>query len=853
MSANGGFTGAQDKPGGLGQGTLDTVVLKTLARGARHGLRALETLRQDLRYANRTLARTPAFSIVAVLSLALGIGANTALFSVMDAMLLRALPVKNPQELVEFVRADPSGSMMTNLPYAVFEYFRRDHSVLSDVFAVDSSNPVFRAGGISERATAHEVSGSFFPSLGVRAALGRTIGPNDDRAGPANHVAVISYAFWSRRFGRDRSILGASVGLSGETFTIIGIMPPEFFGIDRGSVPDLWVPLAADPDPDEVWVLGRLRPGVSAASARAELDPVFRQALESLRDNFKRFPERERNAFFAQRLLVNRATEGTSGVRWTYWSYSSTLKILLGLTGMVLLIACTNLANLLMARSAARSREISIRLALGAGRWRLVHQLMTESLLLSLAGGVLGLLVADWGHHLMLAFLVPDLQNVALDFQLDHRLLGFGLALSAATGLIFGVMPAIRATRAEMSYSICSAGRERSTLNMPLAKGLLTIQIGLSMILLLGAGLFGRSLRNLGTADLGLAREDLLLMSVRPAAKNPQDRQQFWVELTRRVSGLPGVRSMSLAGDVVFGNGGWNQTVWVERRRQPPLDIKVSDNLVSPGFFATASIPILIGREFGEQDRENAPLVALVNQTFARRFLANENPIGKRFGDRGQASSSRYEIVGVVGDAKYGSVREQMRPMVFHPLWQEPARDSYIVHLRTMSEPTALVPSVRREIQAIDGEALISEIRTLPQVIRDQLRQDRMFATLATFFAVLALVLSAIGIYGIVAYRVARRTAEIGVRIALGAQKGDVLGLIMRETLLLLAVGATVGVPAALVAARLIKSLLFGLEPSDPLTVTGAVVALFVAGALAGFLPARRAASIEPTIALRSE
>jgi predicted permease len=806
---------------------------------------ALETLGQDLRYAARTLVRTPAFSVVAVLSLALGIGANTALFSLMDVMLLRALPVKNPQELVEFVRAHPDGAMMTNLPYPVFEYFRRDHSVLSDVFAIGWSSPVLRAGGISERARAHEVSGSFFPSLGVPALMGRTIGPDDDRAGAANRVAVISYAFWSRQFGRDPSALSADVRLSGERFTVVGVMPPEFVGIDRGMVPDLWVPLAVDPNPGEVWVLGRLRPGVSVERARAQLEPLFHQALESLRDDFKLSPERERQAFLSEKLLVNRATEGASGVRWTYWEYSSTLKILIGLTGLVLLIACANLANLLMARSAARSREIGIRLALGAGRWRLVRQLMTENLLLSLAGGALGLLVAGWGHRLLLGFLVRDPLSVALDFRLDYRLLGFGLTLSVATGLLFGVMPAIRATH--------SPGSQRGVSNMPLAKGLLAVQIGLSMVLLIGAGLAARSLRNLGAADLGLARENLLLMDVRPTGNTPKARQQFWMELTRRVSGLPGVQSMALAGDAVFGNGGWNQTVWIDRPGEVAQDAKVSDNLVGPGFFATAGIPILTGREFGEQDRENAPLVALVNQTFARRFFGNENPIGKRLGDRGQASSGRYEIVGVVGDAKYGSVREQIRPMVFHPVWQEPPRASFVLHVRTMSEPTALAPSLRREIQAIDSEALISEVRTLPQVIRSQLRQDRMFATLASFFALLALALGAIGIYGIVAYRVAHRTGEIGVRMALGAQKSDVLWLIMRETLVLLAAGAAIGVPAALAAARLIKSRLFGLDPWDPLTIASATAILFAAGALAGFLPARRAASIEPTMALRSE
>ncbi|SPE41229.1 putative Permease [Candidatus Sulfopaludibacter sp. SbA3] len=784
----------------------------------------------DLRYAARTLAKSPAFSAVAILSLALGIGASTALFSLMDVMLLRALPVKNPQQLVEFARAAPD-AIMTNLPSPVFEYVRRDTSALSDVFAFTSSN--LRAAGMAEPARVHDVSGSFFPALGVPPLMGRTIAPEDDRAAAPNRVAVISYSFWSRQFGRDPSALGAVVRLSGERFTITGIMPPEFVGVDRGAVPDLWVPLAADADPGQLWVLGRLRSGVSVARARAQLEPLFLQAMQSLRDS----------SVLSQRLVLNRATEGTSRLRWSYWEYSSTLKILIGLTGLVLLIACANLANLLMARSAARSREIGIRLALGAGRWRLVRQLMTENFLLSFAGGALGVLVAGGGHRLLLGFLVRDPLTVALDGRLDYRLLGFGFALSIATGLLFGLMPALRAT----------AGHQRGAWNTPLAKSLLAVQIGLSMVLLIGAGLFARSLRNLNVADLGLARENLLLVNVRAAAKTPQARQQFWRQLTDRMSGLPGVRNVSLAGDAVFGNGGWNQDVWIERPGQPAENAKVSDNLVGPGFFATSGIPVLTGREFGAQDRENTALVALVNQTFARRAFGSGNPIGKRFGDRGLGSAGRYEIVGVVGDAKYGNVREQIRPMVFHPILQEPARASCVMHLRTASEPGALVPAIRREIQATDGDALIGEIRTVPQVLRGQLRQDRMFALLAGFFALLALALGGIGIYGILAYRVARRTAEIGIRVALGAQQRDVLWLILRETLILLTAGAAVGVPAALAAARLIRSLLFGLSPWDPLTVACATIILFAAGALAGFLPARRAASIEPTVALRSE
>jgi predicted permease len=813
----------------------------------------IEHLIQDLRYGLRMLAKSPGFAVVAVVTLALGIGANTALFSLLNTMLLRALPVKNPEELVEFVRAHPSGAMMTNLPYPVYTSFRQDRNVLSAVFAIGRSNPTFRAGAAAELVDAHEVSGSFFPTLGVNPLLGRIIGPDDDQPGAANHVAVLNYAFWRRRFGGDLAILGRTVGVSGEPFTIIGAMPSDFFGVDRGHPPDLWVPLATDPDPGEVWVLGRLKPGISIPQARVQLEPLFRQALDSLKDEFKSSPEYERAAFLSQRLMINRAVNGTAGLRWRYWEYSNTLKVLLGLAGLVLLIACANLANLLMARSVARAGEIGIRLAIGAGRWRVVRQLLTENLLLSLAGGVLGLLVAAGGHRLLLTFLVGDPQTVALHFRLDYRVLGFGLALSIATGVLFSLFPVVRCTRADLAAAIHGSPRQFAAARIPLARTLLAIQVALSMVLVAGAGLFTRSLRNLGAADLGLARENLVLMDVQSSTKDPLHRQTFWSRLTERVSSLPGVRSVALAGDAVFGNGGWNQTVWIERPGKPAQDVHVCMNLVGSGFFATVGIPVLVGREFGEQDDENSALVALVNQAFARQFFSNESPIGKRFGDRGQGSSGRYEIVGMVGDAKYGTVREPSRPMVFHPLLQEPRRASFVLHVRTQAQPTALLPSIRREILTIDNDVLITDVRTLPQVIRSQLRKDRMFVTLASFFALLALALGAIGIYGIVAYEVAHRTPEIGVRVALGAQRGDVLWLVMRETLLLLAAGTIIGVPAALAATGLIKSLLYGLEPSDPVTIVCATITLFAAGALAAFLPARRAASVEPLLALRSE
>ena len=701
----------------------------------------LEALWQDVRYAVRMLIKGRAFSAIAVVSLALGIGANTALFSLMNVMLLRALPVKNAQRLVEFVRVQ-GDSMMTNIPYAIFTHFRQDRAVLEDVFSVYGSGAVFRVGAAaSEKVYCHLVSGSFFPALGVNPLIGRTIVPADERPGAGNRPVVLSYGFWARRFGQDPSIIGATARIDSELFTIVGVMPREFFGVDRSELPDLWVCNGANTGPrDNTYVLGHLKPGISLPQARTALAPLFHQALESIRDEMQNWPEQHRNAFLAAQLLIRRATNGSAALRWTYWDYSYTLKILLGLTGLVLLIACANLANLVMARSVARSREIGIRLAIGAGRWRLVRQLLTESLLLSLAGGTLGLLVASWGHRLMLGFLI---NTDALGFRLDYRVLGAGLALSIITALLFGLIPAIRATRVDPSAAIHAERPQRGASTIPLAKLLLVAQVGLSFVLLAGAGLFVRSLRNLGTADLGLERESLLLMNVHASGETPQQYRQFWTRLIENMPALSGVRNVVLAGDAVFGNGGWNKTIWIAPPGRTTEHAQIAYDPVGPGFFATVGIPVLLGREFGEQDRENSEKVAVVNQSFARRFFGNESPIGKRFGDDGSGSAGKYEIVGLVGDAKYGSVREPNRPMIFQPVLQEPVSDSYVLHIRTAVAPATLVPLILSQIHAIDGDALITGVRTLPEVIRSQLREDRMFATLAGFFAILALALGA--------------------------------------------------------------------------------------------------------------
>jgi len=818
------------------------------------GVNFIQSTIQDVSYGVRMLRKNLGVTVVAVISLALGIGANTAMFSVTNVMLLRALPVRNPQQLVEFIRRDPDGSMMTNLPYAVFEHLRKNTSVLSGVFAFTSDTRILRSGAGSEPLTIHEVSGSFFPTLGVNPLLGRAIDSADDRPDAEHQVVGLTYSFWSSQFGRDPSVVGATVRLNGAPSTVIGVMPPDFFGVDRSRTPGMWAPLASDPNPDEVWVLGRLKPGVSIPRARAQLEPQFHQALESLSDSTKNWPAGERDRFLGEKLVVQSATTGTSGMRWEYWEYSNTLRILMGMTGLVLLISCVNVANLLMARSAARSREIGIRLAIGAGRLRIVRQLLTENLIMALLGGVIGLLVAAWGHRVLVAFLVGNLQGVPLSFRLDERVLGFSLALSILTGLVSGVLPALRAGSRDLVAAIRDNLQLRGPTRLPFARKLLALQVALSLTLLIGAGLFVRSLRNLGSTDLGLARENLVLMKVDPSpSKSLRDPRRFWNQVVERIGALPGVRSVSIGGDAVFGNGGWNNGISVRQPDGTERQSQVAFNVVGPGFFYTVGIPLVAGREFGVMDQANAPRVAVVNQAFVRKFLGDDNPLGKRFGNAGAGSSSQIEIVGVIGDARYGDLREQPSPMFYLPVLQNLDNRLYEVHVRTAGNSAAVIAAMRREIQAMDPDISVYDVRTIKEVINGLLQHDRMFAVLASVFGILALLLTSIGIYGVMAYEITRRTGEVGIRMALGARRGDVLWMFMRETLLVLAAGAALGLPAALASAHVLRTLLFGLDPSDPVTLVWAMATLAIAGALAALLPARRATKVEPMVALRYE
>ena len=825
--------------------------VKEECREAR-GWALVESFGQDVRYAARVLAKSPGFTAVAVLSLALGIGANTAIFSLLDTAMFQTLPVKHPEQLVSFVvRMQPYG-WRSNVPAEYFEEAARSPRGFSGVFAFDRSWMMVRTDGGSERVMGQLVSGQFYATLGEHAFLGRAISAEDDRDADRALVAVLSYSYWVRRFGGDPAVLGRNIFVNSRPATIIGVTAPGFVAAERGFSPDVTIPLGKPQPRFEVWAMARLKPGVTADQAGAEADEAYQRVLEMIRPRLKNYRASEREHILSERGGVMRDDKG--GGLHALQHYAEPLPVLLGLAGLVLLIGCANIANLLLARSAARASEIGLRLAIGAGRARLVRQLLTESALLSAAGGILGVCFAFWAHHGLVALLMDESSASALDFTLDLHVLAFTAGVSILTTLLFGLAPAIRSTRVEVVSALKREGRRGGRLRLGTAKALIVAQVTASLLLLVGAGLLVRTLRNLYTLDAGFNPESVLLMSADAEQGGYKGAQipALHRELIRRVEAIPGVVSASTANNVVFGAGGWNKTVWVQGR---PAEEKqhADDNVVGPGFFRTVGVPLLLGREFTLQDSAEAPKVAIVNEAFARRYWPGENPIGRRFGDMGAASAGKYEVIGVVKDAKYGSLRERARPTVYNALLQTGDDERVVLHVRTRGNPALMISRLREEIRAINKNLPVFDVRTLDDQVDRSLRRDRMMAALSGFFGLLALLLTAVGLYGVIAYGVARRTSEIGIRIALGASRSALLTMVVRETLLLVVAGACLGVPVALASTGVLKKMLFGITPTDPLTVTGAVVVLVMVGAAAGFVPARRAAALDPSAALRCE
>jgi len=863
-------------------------------------------LTRDLRYAFRGLARSPLFTGVALVSIALGIGANTAIFTLVDEVLLRRLPVKNPEQLVLFNGArnhygSNSGGNM--LSYPMYEDFRDNFvdrgaapalpraslavaagapatPVFSGMFARRTVAMNVGANGQTERVPGELVSGTYFQVLGVGAAIGRVITPDDDKARGGEPVAVLSYDYWRNRFGANPQIVGTAITVNNHTLTIIGVSQAGFDGVDIGYVPNIRVPLMMKaqmtPNWDDVenrrsrWVnvFGRLKPGVTLDQAKAALQPFFHGILEQevLAADFSNTTAYTRGEFLKGQVDLLPAAQGRSPIRQ---QLSQPLWLLLGIVGGVLLIACANVASLLIARATARQKEIAVRLALGASRGRIVGQLLVESVMLAGIGGLLGLVIAAWTTRFLLGFLPTSDTPHVISGSIDNRILLFNFALSLATGLVFGLVPALRSTKPNLAPTLKDqvGAVVGGSGGVRLRKGLVIAQVTVSVLLLISAGLFIRSLRALRLLDLGLKTDNLIAFNVSPTLSGytPVRAKQFDKQLLERVSVLPGINGMAFAQMGLLEGNEWDSSMSVEGyEAKPGEDMNPYCNAVSPGYFKTMGIPFVSGRDFDDRDVRfeagdpDAKLpsykVAIVNESYAKHYFGERSPIGRHIGfGVNPGTKTPIEIIGVVKDAKYTGVRDDIPRQVFFAYMENDFAGSAVMYVRTTNQPDAAFGAIRQVARQLDANLPIYNLRTLDHQIDQSLLNDRLIATLSTAFGVLATLLAVIGLYGVMAYTVARRTREIGVRMALGAVQGDVVWLVMREVLALVGTGIVLGLVAAWGLGRLISSQLYGVTAGDPLTIAGAAGLLLFVALLAGYLPARRATRVNPVLALRYE
>jgi putative ABC transport system permease protein len=826
----------------------------------------LESLAADLRYAARALRASPGFALVAILSLGLGIGANTAIFSLIDAVMLKSLPVSRPEELVQVTIGEDD--TLTN---PIWEQLRERKDLFSSVFAFSGNGqPMFdlASGGESRRVPGAWVSGGFFAGLGVRPAAGRLLRPADDVRGcPA--VAVLSYGFWQSRYGGEAAAVGKTISLDGHPFAILGVAGPAFFGVDVGRSPQVYAPLCAEAivrgprsmlDNRGAWlfnIFGRPLPGVTAEQLRARLAAISPAVFAAtLPADFDAEGQRE---YLKNTLRFKEAAKGLSELRI---GYRGALFILMGVVGLVLLIACANVANLLLARATVRRREIAVRLSIGAGRRRLVRQLLTESVLLSVLGAALGIPFAHWGSRLLVGFFSTRRNPTWLDLSIDGRMLAFTIAVATATGILFGLAPAWQATEIDPQAAMKENGRGivEGSSRFSLGKALVIAQVALSLVLVAVAGLLLGSFRKLATLDPGFRSAGVLLvtMDLRNAHAGAGPRDASYRETRQtldRLRALPGVRSASASQLTPVSGMGWNDKILVDGYSpQKPRDSIVWFNAVSDGFFSTLGTRIVLGREFDGREGPGSPKVAVINEATARKFFHGASPLGKSFRvQEGNHTAAPVEIVGVVADAKYRSLREETALTAYLPMSQqeEPA-PSYSFELRTDGPMPALVPDVRK-LLGRESHGASYALTPLPAQVDESLTRERLLATLSGFFGGLALLLAAIGLYGTVAYSVARRRHEIAIRLTLGALRTRVLRMVLGEVGWMVAVGVGLGLLLALATTRWLASFLFGLTASDPLTLTLAAVTLAAVALLAGALPAWRAARLDPVVSLREE
>ncbi len=837
----------------------------------------MENLLKDIRYGLRGLLKRKGFAAIAILTLALGIGANTAIFTLVNAVMLKSLPVQKPEELVLFSDMTGEGTSFEDSPrtgqwdrfsYLSYEYFRDHNQSFQEIAALRSGESQLSVrqtdsqANAAARASGHLVTGNYFSLLGVRAMRGRVLTPEDDKPGAAP-VAVISHRYWEKALNSDPSIVGRNVIINGTNFTVVGITPPEFFGVRIRRAPDFWLPLSFHPqielqesfltNQEAYWlmVMGRLKPGVSMDQANANVNLQLRQHLTELAGS-ELTAERQQGI---QNTFV-KLVDGQGGLSSLRRAYSKPLRMLLAIVGMVLLIACANVGSLLLSRAASRKAEISLRLALGATRWRIIRQLLAESMLLAFIGGVCGVLLAQWGVYVLVGLVA---KTSPLDTAPDIGVLGFTAGVSIVAGLLFGLVPAIQASRTNLSSAMKEKTRTRGPLRFSLSSLMVVMQVGLSMVLLTGAGLFARSLVKLQNEEVGFDRENVLVLGIDPRLANykPSELPALYQQIVERLGSLPQVRTVSMATYAPMSGTSRTSSVKVSGYTpQPDEDLVAQDILAGPKYAETLGLPLLRGRDIELRDNASAPRIGIVNQAFADHYFKDQNAIGHTFSfDEDDGKAAPLQIVGVVGDIRNDDPRKEPEPTVYRPILQIQGQGAYscTIHVRTLSDPASVAGPVRQMLNQIDDKLPIFGVTTLSDQLHENLNQERLIAQLVSFFGALALILASIGLYGVMAQGVARRTSEIGIRMALGARGGNIAWMILRETLYLVLAGLIVGVPAALAGARAISSQLFGLSAIDPLTLVSAAIVLSVVAMLAGYLPARRASRVNPLSALRYE
>jgi predicted permease len=849
----------------------------------------LETSWQDLRFATRMLRKSPGFTAVAVLTLALGIGANTAIFSLTNELLLRKLPVRHPEQLMVFGRAG-SCCMISGVTrqyeifsYPQYRYFRDGNaSLFMGVTAFSAETKLVRirrtadTNSTAETARGKLVSGNYFSVLDVSAAAGRVLAPSDDRPA-ASPVVVISNVYWSKEFGRDSAAIGSTLEVNDTTFTVIGVMPPSFFGETfQADPPEMWFPISTlNPvamfppslleESDSRWLqlMARLQSGVTLKQAGAALTGELRQFLLS-------DPEIATGPAKWKEAIARAAIEPMPGARGLppMREYLSEMLLILRIVvALVLAVACANLASILLARATAREREVSIRLAVGASRARLIRQMLTEALLLGVLGGAAGLAIAMWGSQALLAMIYSGAETVVAKVSPDVPMLTFLLGLSIVTAALFGIAPALRASRADVNASLkasaaATAGASGSRLLF--RRALIALQLTLSLVLIVGTGLFVRTVANLVGQDVGFDREHVLMLRIETelAGYKPDQLERVYQRIRNRLNSLPGVRDSAVALYTPLRGDNWSGSVAIAHYSpEQNLQAFAAWNRVSAGYFDAMGIPVVLGREIGPRDVAGAPVVAVVNQTFARKYFPNENPVGQRIGWT-DSSKNTIQIVGVVQDTLHTDVRSEAPPMFFLPMTQKAgdqgthsSRDDYAQDLvvRAAGDPAQIAQEVRQALREIDPGLPVTKVATAKERISSNAGNEEMMAQIVGFFGGVAVLLAALGLYGLISYAVVRRTNEIGIRMALGAKKRQVLWMVLRETLLLVATGAAVGVPLALGATSFVRSQLFGVQSYDPLTLVLAVFLLTTVAVVAGYLPALRASRVDPMVALRHE